>query len=204
MPEGAAIGMRRGYVSESHERLRTYTVVGEDTEPQAIARERGFGSRAEVTADDVLKHMAKALARVTEKTSALKFSEAIAVLREPALDLAAGEKRRAQLEHARQIDRAAAWDRQSRARPIPAAVPRLAERVRERAVDRMVGLPLQQLAARVSDMATTMRATYGRLLDVTQLRKGPEVAAEYIKAVTGRPRPNVKAVPARPRPAQAR
>ena len=32
MPDGAAIGMRRGYVSESRQRLRTYTVVGEDAE----------------------------------------------------------------------------------------------------------------------------------------------------------------------------
>ncbi len=173
MPEGAAIGMRRGYVSESRQRVRTDTVVGEDAERQAIARERGFGSRAEVTADDVLSHMARALARVTEKTSALKFSEAIAALREPALDLAAAEKRRAQMEHSRQIDQAAAWDRQTQARPTPATLSRMGERMRERAFKRVVGLPLQQLATRVADTATAMRATYGRLLDATRLREGP-------------------------------
>ena len=202
MPEGAAIGMRRAYVSESRQRVRTDTVVGEDAERQAIARERGFGSRAEVTADDVLRHMARALARATEKTSALKFSEAIAALREPALDLAAKEKRRAQMEHARQIDQAAAWDRQKQARPAPAAIARMAERVRERAFERTVGPPLQQLAARVSATAMAMRATYGWLLNATRLREGPEIAAAYIEVVAGRARPIVKVAPAQPRPAE--
>lgn len=202
MPEGAAIGMRRGYVSESRQRVRTDTVVGENAECQAIARERGFGSRAEVTADDLLQHMARALARVTEKTSALKFSEAIAVLREPALDLAAGEKRRAQMEHARQIDQAAAWDRQKQARPTPASIARLAERVQERAFKQVVGPSLHQLAARVADAAMAMRATYGRLLDATRLREGQDVAAAHTQAAVERARPNVRAAPARPRPAQ--
>lgn len=186
MPDGAAIGMRRAYVSESRQRVRTYTVVGEDAERQAIARERGFGSRAEVTADDVLKHMAKALARVTEKTSALRFSEAIAALREPALDVAAEEKRKAQLAHARRIDRAAEWTRQGQARPAPAAVARLAERLRERAFERVVGLPLRQLAARVAGTTTAMRATYARLLDATRLREGPEVAAAHVQMAAAR------------------
>lgn len=188
MPDGAAIGMRRAYVSESRQRVRTYTVVGEDAERQAIARERGFGSRAEVTADDVLKHMAKALARVTEKTSALRFSEAIAALREPALDVAAEERRRAQLAHARRIDQAAAWARQDQARPASAAVARVAEVARERVFERLAGPPLRQLAARVAGTTTAMRATYARLLDATRLREGPEVAAAYIQAAT-RPQP---------------
>lgn len=204
MPDGAAIGMRRGYVAESRQRVRTYTVVGEDAERQAIARERGFGSRAEVTADDVLKHMAKALARVTEKTSALKFSEAIATLREPALELAAEEKRRAQMEHARQIDRAAAWERQAQARPAPATLARLAEQMRERAFERVVGPPLHQLATRVADTTTAMRAAYGRLLDATRLREGPEVAAAHLQVAVGRIRPGMKAEPARSRPAAER
>jgi len=202
MPDGAAIGMRRGYVSESRQRVRTYTVVGEDAERQAIGRERGFGSRAEVTADDVLKHMAKALARVTEKTSALKFSEAIAPLREPALDLAAGERRRAQMEHARQIDQAAAWDRQAQVRPAPATLTRLAERMRERALERVIGPPLHQLATRVADATMAMRAAYGRLLDATRLREGPEVAAAHIQAVAGRMNLKVRDAPIRLRPAE--
>ena len=204
MPDGAAIGMRRGYVSESRQRVRTYTVVGEDAERQAIARERGFGSRAEVTADDVLKHMAKALARVTEKTSALKFSEAIAALREPALDLAAEEKRRAQMEHARQIDRIAAWDRQAQARPAPATLARLGERMRERAFERVVGPPLRQFARRVADTAIATRAAYGWLLDATRLREGLEVAAAHLQVAVGRTRPSMKAGPARFRPAAER
>lgn len=202
MPDGAAIGMRKGYVSESRQRVRTYTVVSEDAERQAIGRERGFGSRAEVTADDVLQHMAKSLARVTEKTSALKFSEAIAALREPALDLAAKEKRRAQVEHARHIDQAAAWDRQAQLRPAPATVTRLAGRTRERAFERVIGPPLRQLATRVADTTAAMRAAYGQLLDATRLREGPDVAATHIQSIAGRVRPNVRTAPERPQSAQ--
>jgi len=202
MPDGAAIGMRRGYVSESRQRVRTYTVVGEDAERQAIARERGFGSRAEVTADDVLEHMAKALARVTEKTSALRFSETIAALRGPALEMAAGEKRRAHLEHARQIDQAAVWERQRRAQPAHATVSRFAERVRVRAFERAAGPSLHQLAARVAETAAAMRAAYGRLLDATRLREGPEVVAAHLQVAVRRIRPGMKVGPARSRPAQ--
>ena len=136
----------------------------------------------------MLKHMAKALARVTEKTSALRFSEAIAALREPALDVAAEEKRRAQLAHARRIDQAAAWARQDRARPASAAVARMAEVARERAFERVAGPPLRRLAARVAETTTAMRATYARLLDATRLREGPEVAAAHIQAAL-RPQP---------------
>ncbi|GAC1484139.1 MAG: hypothetical protein NVS2B11_09730 [Acetobacteraceae bacterium] len=204
MPDGAAIGMRRGYVSESRQRVRTYTVVGEDAERQAIGRERGFGSRAEVTADDVLKHMAKVLARPTEKTSALKFSEAIAALREPALDFAAEEKRRAQIEHARRIDQAAIWDRQAQVRPVPATLARLADRMRERALERVIGPPLHDLATQVAGATMAMRATYGRLLDITRLREGPDVAAVYIRAVAGRTPHKVNAAPTQPRPAERR
>ncbi len=202
MPDGAAIGMRKGYVSESRQRVRTYTVVSKDAERQAIGRERGFGSRAEVTADDVLQHMAKSLARVTEKTSALKFSEAIAALREPALDLAAKEKRRAQVEHARHIDQAAAWDRQKQTRPTPAIVSRYAMRVREQTFERVVGPPLRQLVARAAEATTAMRAAYGQLLDATRLREGPDVAATHIQSITGRARSNVKTAPERPQSAQ--
>ena len=200
MPDGAAIGMRRGYVSESRQRVRTYTVVSEDAERQAIARERGFGSRAEVTADDVLKHMAKALARVTEKTSALRFSEAITALHEPALKMASEERRRAQMEHARQIDQAALWDRQGQARPTSAAVARLAETLRQRTFERVVGQPMRQLAMGAAETTAAIRATYARLLDATRLREGPEVAAAHLQMATGRIYPSVKAAPARPQP----
>ena len=188
MPDGAAIGMRRAYVSESRQRVRTYTVVGEDAEREAIARERGRGSRAEVTPDDVLRHMAKALARVTEKTSALRFSEAIAALREPAMELAAQEKRRSQLEHARQIDLEAAWDRRPPLRTAATDTARRAEQVRERAFERVVGPPLRALTVQVADTATSMRAALGRLLDVTRLREGPAVAAAHIQAAAERAR----------------
>ena len=201
MPDGAAIGMRRAYVSESRQRVRTYTVVGEDAERQAIARERGFGSRAEVTASDVLKHMAKALARVTEKTSALRFSEAIAVLREPASDMAAEEKRKAQLAHARQIDRATAWAQQGQARPAPTAVARLVEKLRERAFVRVMGPPLRRLAAGAAETTATMRATYARLLDATRLREGPEVAAAHVRAAATYVHLGIGAAPARRGPA---
>ena len=137
----------------------------------------------------------------SEIISALKFSEAIAALREPALDLAAEEKRRAQMKHARQIDRAAAWDRQAQVRPAPATLARLAERMRERAFERVVGPPLHQLATQVAGATTVMRAAYGRLLDATRLREGPEVAATHIQAVAGRKHPRAKAAP-RLQPAQ--
>ena len=202
MPDGAAIGMRRAYVSESRQRVRTYTVVGEDAEREAIARERGRGSRAEVTPDDVLRHMAKALARVTEKTSALRFSEAIAALREPALELAAEEKRRAQLEHARQIDLETAWDRRPPLRTAATDTARRAEQVRERAFERVVGPPLRALTVQVAGTATSMRAALGRLLDVTRLREGPAVAAAHVQAAAQRARPGVELSADHPSPAR--
>ena len=152
----------------------------------------------------MLKHVARALARVTEKTSALKFNEAIVALRQPALDMVAEEKRRAQMEHARQIDGAAAWDRQAQARPAPATLARLTEPMRERAFKRVVGPPLHQLATQVADTATAMRAAYGRLLDATRLREGSEVAAAHLQVAVGRTRPSMKAGPARSRPAAER
>ena len=197
MPDGAAIGMRRAYVSESRQRVRTYTVVGEDAEREAIGRERGRGSRAEVTADDVLQHMARALSRVTEKSSALRFSEAIAALREPALELAAEEKRRSQLEHARQIDQGTAWDRRPPLRTAATDTARRAEQVRERAFERVVGPPLRALTVQVAGTATSMRAALGRLLDVTRLREGPAVAAAHIQAAVERAQVAVE-VPTRP------
>ena len=141
--------------------------------------------------------MAKALARRSEKTSALRFSEAIAALRDPAMELAAEERRRAQLEHARQIDQGTAWDRRALLRTAATDTARRAEVVRERVFEHVVGPSLRALTVQVAGTATSMRAALGRLLDVTRLREGPAVAATHIQAAAERARPGVE-LPARP------
>jgi hypothetical protein len=101
----------------------------------AVGRERGRGSRAAVTPDDVLAHVARALSRPAEKTSALRFAETVAAMVETGPDLAAAEKRKAQLAHARRIEAAEA--RAHALRPPPAGIAlKIAERVHERAVER--------------------------------------------------------------------
>ena len=191
MPDGAGIGMRRSYVAESRQRVQTYTVVGEDAERQAIARERGLGSRASVTRDDVLGHMARALARPSEKSSALRFAETIAALRAPAAEIAAQEKRKAQLDHARILDREDAWARQARPSRSSDAVKHVVPRVQELAVERVAGPPLHRMAKRMGDTMEAMRATYGRLLDATRLREGPDTAAAVLQATIERLRSKV-------------
>lgn len=167
LADGAAIGARRGYVSESRQRVRTHTTISLDAERQAIARERGLGSRAEITDDDVIRHMARALARPSEKTSALAFVEAMEALREPAQELAMQQRRKACIEHGRVLDRAALQPPSERA----------AAQVLARAVSPAFG----QVKARLAETTRAMRAAYGELLDATRLRHGIAAAAAHIE-----------------------
>ena len=91
---------------------------------------------------------------------------------------------------------------QAQVRPAPATLARLTERMHEHAFERVVGLPPHQLATQVSDAVAAMCAPYGRLLDATRLRGGPEVAAARLQVAVTRIRPGMEKKSTRSRLAQ--